>query len=171
MTEYSTILIPSNLQEPITISDIPPSFGPIHVALASRENPDEFEMEFFQGLDTNEENDRATMIAESVAQQEGKDGKVFTGYILMRCDKLLADRLVENDAAFIAESQIVRSFREWMNDYAYSHDVDVHKVFSAVACYAGRILADADARAEADMQQTIADMMGLRPEQVGVIRL
>lgn len=179
MNEYSTILVPSNSTAPIHYVDVNlDERSPIHVAQVCKENPDEFGLAFYSGhhgekIGTSElsVNDRATMIALAVSTRPSGDIPDLNGDIVVRCDKELADLIVENDNRFITDGKVVRAFRTWMKEFATANDLEVEAVFHTVAGYAGHVLAEAEARQEADMQKAIADMMGLTPEQVGVIRL
>lgn len=146
---------------------------PVHVALINAENPDEFEMGFYAMPlpPTWETNERASMIARAIADRTGHDAPEFGGDIVLRCDKVLADRIIENDQRHQQDDKTVKEFRYWMRDYADANGLEVDDVFHSVARYAGHVLCEADAAAEAEMQQALAKMMGIHPDQVGIIRL
>lgn len=175
--DFKVILVPMDMDAPI--EDVSNIFDtaretPIYVALVNHDNPDEFEMGFYAARPLPPQwvtNERASMIAEAVADRTGTTAPKMGGDILLRCDEVLADRILENDKKHQQDNRVVRAFRAWMTEYSEASEIEAHDIFYAVAAYAGHVLGEADKAAEVEMQQALAALMGVRPEQVGIIRL
>jgi phosphodiesterase/alkaline phosphatase D-like protein len=116
------------------------------------------------------DNPRATMIAE-VAQEGSTNPPVITGDVFIVCHTFLANKLIASDEDFQQATRSIRAFRTWLLDYSTANSVEPGDVLGAVMKYGSDIFYQAQASRQRDMVESIAEMLGIDPESIGVINL
>lgn len=167
MNDTTTLRIPADMDQPIEeVWGVNDNLIPVHVVGAGG-NPDEFCMAFYIDGAGEDDNDRATMVARAASNDHTMPPLV--GDVLLTVDPELAGRIVANDEEFQQHKRTVNAFRAWLANYSDSNGIDRAIVFESVVTYAANVMENATQKAKDDHVNQIASMLGLRPEQVGVI--
>lgn len=174
--DYGTIRIPVDMNAPIEAVQREGLANrlPLHVDEIDCDNPDEFNVAFYTDNEWNaewdvEENARATMVALAIGG--GKPAPTLRGDILLVCPEELATLITKNDAEFQVDALVIRAFREWLEMYATSHSVDKADVFYAVLKYLEHVRNESMQAAQDKEVNRLAGLLGVSPDQIGVIVL
>lgn len=116
----------------------------------------------------HDKNERASMLAQVGGDDEDR---ILFGDVYLVCADDLAKRLIDNDQAFQKESSTARAFHAWMLEYSEKSDVSLSLIALTVGNYIAGILKENEKAEEKREVQRIADLLGIDPAQIGVIRL
>lgn len=171
MKDAITIRIPADMDQVITALDETINVGaPIYCAGAS-ENPDDFCLSFYADGEFDDDpplNHRATMIALAAGDHLRTDDLEIRGDVLMVGDPGLLQKIIDSDVEFQEHAKVIKAFKTWMLDYATANDMDAAHLFYIVHRYTEHVTAEAMDAAQRDHAESIAALLGLDPQQVGV---
>lgn len=170
----STLHIPADLAKPVTMVDDFYAEGrhPLYLSISPN---DDSTFAIYNVMLRDEWSDdvnyRATLIAEATSQPAGSyTGKIYSDVYVV-CPTELAEKIVNNDVEYHRAMAIRRAFAEWVDDYPTTGGVTRGHVLLAVHEYVSGLLEESESLCQQAMAEQMAEMMGIDPSQVIIVRV